>query len=384
LQRYRFLEGVMKILHVIDSEGYYGAETVLVNLAVEQKKQKIKPVILNLRPCPSSEQSLELECKAKGLEFKVIHLKPGYDLSGAFKIVRYANDNRFSVIHSHGYKPNILLGFMPKIIRKIPIVSTLHGWTSTDKFSKIWLFEQLDLLSLRFMDAVVVVSQAMREHPWLKKSRLNLHVVSNGIPDQNLGNLMPDEDVREFCSDGFVIGAIGRLSREKGFEYLIESLNQLIGQDIGARLAIIGEGPERVLLEERIMKDNLQEHVLLAGYRKEARNYIPLFNVFVISSLTEGLPITLLEAMQARVPVVATRVGGIPKVLGDGLGGYLIDPCSADQITAALVKYYADENIVKKKTDTALQVVRTDYSAESMALKYAAIYTHVIRAGDKA
>lgn len=364
----------MKVLHIIDSEGFYGAETVLINLVAEQKKQGIDALILNMRDADSSAHSLEVEALRQGLPFLVVPVKAGLDIAGAWKILRYAKQNRFDIIHSHGYKPNILLGLMPRMVRKLPMVSTLHGWTSTRKFTRIWAFEQLDLFSLKFMDTIVVVNKAMKEHSRLKKSNLSLHVVNNGIPQIDFESSQLDGTIQSFCSKDFVVGAIGRLSEEKGFEYLIEAISLLTAQGIDARLVIIGEGQERSFLEETIKRFDLQGKVLMPGFRENARNYLPLFNVFGISSLTEGLPITLLEAMQAKVPVVATQVGGIPEVLEEGVSGALVQPGSAEILAEGIMNFLGHRQDTKALLAHAYDRVMNTYSSKAMALGYLQVY----------
>lgn len=371
----------MKILHIIDSEGLYGAESVLINLAMEQKKTGHKPTILNLRRCEPFEQSLESESNKLGLDFFVIPLKFGSNIIGAFRIVQFAIANGFEIIHSHGYKSNILIGFMPKAIRKLPIITTLHGWTSTRKFTKIWFFEQLDKISLKFVDSIVLVNQAMMSHPRLKKRKFNnLSVINNGIPLINFNNSdQPmDDNVLSFCKHPFVIGAIGRLSKGKGFEYLIESVHTLVQEGIDVRLIIIGKGLEHGSLEAMVEQLCLKERVLMPGYLKYARNYIPFFKIFVISSLTEGLPITLLEAMQARVPIIATKVGGIPEVLNNGKAGILIDPCKVKGLKDAIKVCYSNKNMVAKLILAGYEIATTGYSSKKMAYEYSEAYRSVL------
>jgi glycosyltransferase involved in cell wall biosynthesis len=367
----------MKVLHVIDSEGFYGAETVLINLVAEQKRQGIEATIVNMRHCDPAEKSLESEAGRQGLIFTVIPLRAGLDIVGAWEILKYAKQKRFDIIHCHGYKPNILLGLMLKAARNIPMVSTLHGWTSTSNFSKIRLFEQLDLFSLRFMNAVVVVTEAMKHHPRLKKKHLQLQVVNNGIPQIDFDSSLLDEEIKDFCSRDFVIGAIGRLSKEKGFEYLIEALKLLTAQGIKARLLIMGEGPERSFLEGIVEKYHLQQKILMPGFRENAGNYIPLFRVFVLSSLTEGLPITLLEAMQAKVPVIATSVGGIPEVLEEGAAGILVQPGSATALAEGIIHIRADRHNTHKLAEHAYARVVSKYNSGTMALGYLQLYERV-------
>ena len=171
-------------------------------------------------------------------------MKPGPNLSGAMEILRYAHRENCDILHSHGYKGNILFGFIPKFIRKLPLVSTLHGWTSTQGFSKIRIYEWLDLQSLRFIDAVVVVNQIMRTIPRLKKRRgINLLVVNNGIreTDAIAADCELDQEIIDFCKSGFVFGSIGRLSTEKGYTYLIEALTLLVKDGLDVKLIIIGD-----------------------------------------------------------------------------------------------------------------------------------------------
>ena len=371
----------MKILHVIDSEGFYGAETVLVDLVAEQKRLGIQATILNMRPCPKGEQSLEAAAGKKGLNFVIIPLKAGLDIRGAMRIVRFARNNHFDIIHSHGYKANILLGLMPKCLRKLPMVTTLHGWCSTKRFSKLWLFEQLDLLSLWFMDAVVVVNKSMNRHPYLRKQGLKIQVVNNGIPliDFAKSSTLREQDIVDFCKkDGLVLGAIGRLSKEKNFALLLEVLIRLKKQGLDPYLVIIGEGGERPGLEMLIEKHGLGERVLLAGYRDGARNYISLFDLFLMPSLTEGLPITLLEAMQAEIPIVASAVGGIPEVLDKGKAGLLVNPKNVEELNNAIKRISEDFQLAEQLKKNAGKRVLEEYSCERMAEKYQQIYAKLL------
>ncbi|CAK8725062.1 hypothetical protein GMJAKD_15505 [Candidatus Electrothrix aarhusensis] len=372
----------MKILHAIDSEGFYGAETMLVNLVAEQQRQGDRATIINMQPCPVGKPSIKTAAFKQGLEFDIIPLKVGMDFRGAWKIVRYALDNQFDIIHCHGYKANILIGLMPKLLRKLPIVTTLHGWCSTKKFTKLWLFEQLDLFALKFIDAVVVVNKAMLGHSYLQNSRLNIHVVNNGLPPINFSPFASlDQDIVNFCQrDGLLLGAIGRLSKEKGFDLLLEMLAGLVQQGINPSLVILGEGRERSALERLIAEHGLEKRVLITGYREGARNYIPLFDLFVMPSFTEGLPITLLEAMQADVPIVASAVGGIPEVLDDGKAGLLVKPGDREGLQRTIVKIAKDKQLADKLRKNAINRVNTEYSCSSMTYKYKHIYTGILRA----
>ncbi|MEA3437016.1 MAG: glycosyltransferase, partial [Thermodesulfobacteriota bacterium] len=354
-----------KVLHIIDSGGLYGAEMVLLNLVAEQIKQGLEPIIASIGE-KGAEKPLETEAIRRGFRVEKFRMRPGPNYLGALKILKFARKEGVDILHSHGYKGNILFGLMPKKIRRIPMVSTIHGYTSTGNgFSRMRVYESLDSKALRFMDAVVFVSNAMRSNPRFKHlNQSRVHVIHNGIPIpdaqfDNSTNQPLDQSLINFCSQGFTVGSIGRLSKEKGYKYLIEALAILIKKGIDARLVIMGEGYERDYLEGLVAQFEVTDRVMLPGYIDEANLYIPLFDVFVISSLTEGLPITLLEAMQSRTPIVSSRVGGIPDMLDESRAGLLVNPSSPDAIADAVFRIYDDGRLAKALVDNAYERVYT-------------------------
>jgi glycosyltransferase involved in cell wall biosynthesis len=383
----------MKILHIIDSGGLYGAEIVLLNLIAEQIKLGLDPTLGSIGEKRIEEKAIEAEAIKRGFKVKKFQMRPGPNIVGAWKILQFAHKEGIDVMHCHGYKGNIFFGFIPKRIRKIPLVSTLHGWTNTNGLTKMLFYEWLDSKSLKFIDAVVLVSEAMKSNPKLKNRKgLNLHVVPNGISlfDKQKGfdnsinatsdSLKIDQSFINFCKKGFTIGSIGRLSREKGYKHLIEALKLLVQQGIDARLVIIGEGSERANLKGLVGRYKLSDRIMMPGYRESAKDYIPLFNVFVIPSLTEGLPMTLLEAMQVKVPIVATKVGGIPEVLGHGRAGILIQPSNPKVLAEGISRLYYDEKYGSKLSNFAYQRVIRNYSGKAMVFKYNDIYQKLVKA----
>ena len=374
----------MKILHIIDSGGLYGAEIMLLNLVSEQIKQNLEPIIASIGEKRVVEKPLETEAIRRGFKVKKFRMIPGPNYSGAMRILSFAHKEGVDILHSHGYKGNLLFGLMPRKIRKAPILSTLHGWTSTAGFSKMWVYEWLDRKSLKHIDAVVVVSNAMKSHPKLKGLKgINFHVIPNGIPIKKHNNPFPvtsdlNSKVIDFCNTGFTFGAIGRLSPEKSYGDLIKALVLLNKKGIDARLVIVGEGRERSYLEGLAAQYALSEKLLMPGYLEEAKRYIPFFNIFAISSLTEGLPITLLEAMQSKVPIVATNVGGIPEVLNNGEAGWLIKPCMPEEIAEAIDSLCHNEKLASEFKAKAYHRLFAYYSSKQMAKEYLNIYNRLI------
>jgi glycosyltransferase involved in cell wall biosynthesis len=373
----------LKVLHIIDSAGLYGAEVMLLNLIAEQLRLGLAPAVASIGAKGSPEKPLEQAAARRGFEVAKFRMAPGPNLAGALAVLRHARRNRFDLLHSHGYKGNILFGFLPQRLRRMPMVSTLHGWTATEGLSKMRAYEWLDARSLRHIDAVVLVSQAMRSHPRLRNlNGTNFSVVNNGIPfaTESAAAAVPapfdgvEKQVIDFCAQGFTVGAIGRLSAEKGFGRLIEALSLLKSQGRDVRLVIVGDGELRSELEGQVRSLGLGGRVMLPGYLQDARRLLTHFKVFVIPSFTEGLPITLLEAMQAVTPVVASAVGGIPEALGHGRDGILVTPGHPGEIAAGIIRCMADPAFARGAASRAQDRVRSEYDSRGMAAAYLRIY----------
>lgn len=373
----------MKILHVIDSGGLYGAEVMLLNLMQEQVALGLQPVLASIGEQGIEEKPLEREARLRGLALRPFRMKPGPNLLGLAEMLRFARGEGAALIHSHGYKGNILFGLLPGRVRGLPLVTTVHGWTWTGGLNRMMAYEWLDGLSLTRMDRVILVNQAMKEHPRLRnRPGLALEVVPNGISAPGQAPVAAADPcglrIAQFCRQGYTVGAVGRLSQEKGFDLLLEALGLLAADGIELRLVLLGEGGERGALERKAEALGLKERVLMPGYLRDAASYLPLFAQFVMPSLTEGLPMVLLEAMQAGVPIVATRVGGIPDVLQDGAGGLLVEPGSPQALKRAMAEAMTDREAAERRVRSALTRVRDQFSSRAMAEKYSDIYRSVL------
>ena len=372
----------MRVLHIIDSGGLYGAETMLLHLAKAQQVQGIAPVICSIGEPLITQKELEGAAEALGIPVHRVRMRRGMNFPGALGILRFAKAGGFDLLHSHGYKGNILFGAVPAYVRNIPLVSTLHGWTAARAEGVLRLYEQMDRISLRFHNAVVAVSAHMLEDRRIASVvRRRITVIPNGIPvEVSAGMLAPEEveDFAEFRRGVFTIGAIGRLSPEKAYHHLLEAVGVLCAEGRNIRLVIVGEGPERANLQAQTVRLKLQDRVWLAGYRRGAERYLGLFNVFVISSLTEGLPVSLLEAARARTPIVATSVGAIPDVLRDGQEALLVRPAEPGLLARAIARAMDDPGRASAMADCAYRAFATSYTSERMAEGYLSVYRRVL------
>lgn len=369
----------MRVLHIIDSGGLYGAEMMLLNLVSEQVEQGMEPIIASIGNPHQDEKPLEREAARRGLRIEPFRMRPGPNLFGALRILRFAREQGIDLIHAHGYKANILFGLLLKGARRLPMVSTVHGWTSTGGVSRMRFYEWLDAKSLQQVDRVVLVNSAMTDHARLQKTRRSFQVVNNGLAGRpENGQCALDDDVAAFFRKGFTLCAIGRLSTEKGFDLLLDAMNEATADWPELQLVIIGEGRQRLALEHQVQDLGLQEQVLLPGYLPNASGYLPLCQAFVLSSLTEGLPIVILEAMQAGVSIIATRVGGVPEVLAEGAAGRLVEAGSRPELVNAIRQLREVDSDRRRQIATATRRVREHYSSDAMARQYLSVYCDLL------
>lgn len=370
----------MKILHLIDSGGMYGAENVVISLMKAQRQLENEPVLGSIGDRGSGVKEIEQIAEAAQLGVQRFRMRKGPDLLGGLRIWAHAEQGAFDLVHTHGYKADILMGLVAKRQRSFCLIATVHGWTSVQTLSRLWLYEWLHRKMLRAMDAVVVVSEPLFADPRLKRIRKKLHIIRNGMavePDCRRAETLADP-ITSFAQDAFVIATVGRLSREKDHKSLLTAFKLFLQAGVPAKLVIIGDGPERGELLRAVSRAGLDNAALIAGYRSDAKKFLPLFDVFVLPSMTEGTPITLLEAMEEGVPVVATAVGGVPELLDHGAAGIVVEPGIPESITHALLSLHRSPELGRKLAQKARERVEEKYSIQACAQSYQDVYEKIL------
>lgn len=360
----------IKVLHLIDSGGLYGAEKMLLALVAEQVKQGLQPMILSAGDLGVDEKPLELEAKRLGLPIKVWRMKAGFNIPSTKKIINWADGQGCTHFHSHGFKFNVLLALTSLSGLKQKLVTTVHGYVGGKRFSKRWFYEVLDGFALWRFTSVVVVSEPMLCLSVIRRMpRSKVKVISNGISGECQSNDLPKDITNFIAQYSNSVIAVGRLSKEKGFDLLVEAVANL-DEPVRDKLAvvIVGEGGCRESLESQIARLGLS-NIMLAGYRDDAGAMLIHFDALIMPSLTEGLPITLLEAMRSSVPVCATRVGGIPSVLSES-DQYLIEPNNVKAIEAFLNRLVVDKNSIAKSVGANKNYFDRYLSSAVMAEQY--------------
>jgi len=286
---------------------------------------------------------------------------------------------RVTVWHGHDYKTNAL-GILLKRFWPMRLVTTVHGWVQHTRRTP--LYYRIDQLCLPRYERVICVSDDL-----LESCR------AAGVPAKNCVLLENGIDTLEYTrsrtateakaalglpTTGFVVGAVGRLSGEKGFDVLIRSVHRLVARGLDVRLVIVGEGGERSALEGLVRELHLGDRVRLAGWQADVRGHFEAMDVFALSSLREGLPNVVLEAMALEVPVVSTRVAGIPRLVQDGRNGFLVNADDLDGLTTALAGVLKNPALSAVFRAAGRRTVETRYSFATRMQRLGRLYDELL------
>ena len=360
-----------KVIHLIDSGGFFGAEQMLIDLIIAQRSLGLDAVLGSIALPNESPKAIEQKAQALGLPWVRFELVNRPSLASTRQLVTYITQQQFQLAHSHGYKASILLALYPRFLRKFPVIATVHGATS-QKLNKMYLYQLVDKLAQKLLQGRISVFG----HYWLKRGLCGYQgSIPNGLGEP-VSDWQPEPELQVYLSKYKVIGSVGRLSPEKGFDLLIDAFNQVQKKDPELRLVLMGSGRLKQCLQAQIERLGLSQKVWLTGYKNNAAAYIPAFHLFVNSSYTEGLPMTLLEAMRASVPIVASKVGGIPALLNHGKLGTLVVAGNVQELADGIEKGLAEPSVLLAQH--ANQEFESEYRSEIMAQRYIDLYERLL------
>jgi glycosyltransferase involved in cell wall biosynthesis len=281
------------------------------------------------------------------------------------------------LVHVHGFKENLVAGIAARL-RGIPIVRTHHGRGMIGAGKRHTYIERLNAAFLT--DGLIAVSRDLAEFLRLSGISLrNLHVIRNGVafPDGDHRSA-PETDAASPAEPGFTIGTVGRLVPVKNHKRLLEAFKRIHDEIDAARLIIVGDGPLAGELETLAAELGISSQVLFAGFQRDVRQYLRRLDVFVLSSLHEGVPISLLEAMSMGTPVVSTWVGGVPEVITDGCNGLLVESDDAEALAAAVRRIAADRRFAKMLADNARSTLSGELSFDHCLASTIALYNGMV------
>jgi sugar transferase (PEP-CTERM/EpsH1 system associated) len=355
-----------------------GAEVLAARLA-RQLRDRYRFLFV----CLDEIGTLGEELRGEGFSVHVLGRRPGLDWRCSCRLARLLWHNKVDIVHAHQYTP-FFYGMTARFLYRRPrVIFTEHGRHFPDYPRRKRMLVNRLLLTRR--DRVVGVGEAVRkaliENEGMSKDRVS--VIYNGIDlTRFTGKGRDREAVRQEMgvgSNDLVILQVARLDYLKDHATALRTLERVVRQRPNARLVLVGEGPERGKIEELTRQAGLENHVRLLGLRKDVSRLLYATDVFLLTSISEGIPLTLIEAMAAGLPVVATRVGGVGEVIEDGSTGLLAASGDDTALAERISQLAGDQERRLRMGECGRQRAATIFAESRMHGEYHRLYENMLR-----
>lgn len=363
----------MNILQIISSSGMYGAESVILNLSralnAVGHRSSIGVFANSLNP------NLQLHERAtqEGIDSIVFPCRGQLDRVAISRIRDVVRQTGADIVHSHGYKADVYAYFALRRC-SCSLVATCHNWI--DQEFRDFLYGVIDRFALRRFDRVVAVSDEVKKR--LLKAGVaegRIALVKNGIDRQRFSAVASSSTEPDNAKHrSVVVGLVGRLSHEKGVDTFLRAASHVVADYANAEFVVVGEGPDRESLERLIDELKINSKVSLVGRRDDMPSVYRSFDVMVSSSRKEGLPVSILEGMATGLPVVATTVGEVPRLIRGGETGLLVPPDKPLLLARAIAELLVDREYRERLGCAAKTLIEREFSAERMAAGYLRVY----------
>lgn len=363
----------LNVLHIFSTLPVGGAEMLMLNIV-----KNIDRGVFDITICCLGEKGVIGE-QIEVLGVEVISLKckkiGGFNLSLILRLRDFIKERGFDIVHTHMYHAN-LYGRIAAWVVDVPVIfSSVHNIYRKRKLHRMLINYLLSKITDRIFVATPAVFEDVRRYD--RVSAEKIEVLPYGIDTDSFTKKYDRNIIREnlgLSPEDYVIGNVARLEEAKGQRYLIEAIRILQDRGIKTKCLIIGSGSLEKELKELTINNKLDDTVIFPGTRQDLPEIFSVMDVFVFPSLWEGLPLALLSAMAAGVPVIATHAGGIKDVLVDNRNGIVVPQSDPSAIAEAVKRLMSDEKLRKSLTEEAKKNIEEYYSAKVMVKKLENIY----------
>jgi len=363
------MQDKINIIYLIQGLNIGGLEKMVVDL-VNNLPDRYKVTLC----CYDNLGILQKKINIKhNVEF--IKRKPGFDLSFIFRLAKYISNNSIDILHVHNNTAFFYGTIAGRLGGAKRIIYTEHG--RTGKLSKAATIAQRILC--KFVSQTVVVSDYLKEVLSDKEGFPNnrLSYIPNGIDDSGFYTCQSKESIcnaLQINQEHKYIGVIARLDPIKNHKLIITSLEYIVKEHPEVKLLIVGDGPEKNNLHGLVSNLQLKDSVYFLGEREDIPNILSLLDIFILPSFSEGMSITLIEAMAAKLPVIATNVGGNPLIINHLKTGLIVESDNVKDMTENVLKLLNDRKLCKELACEARKDFERQYTVQKMVERYQKLY----------
>jgi glycosyltransferase involved in cell wall biosynthesis len=365
----------INICHVISGDLWAGAETQAYSLAEELAETPW----INLSVVTFNSGLLASKLSKIGIQVTVIEEKNRNIFTMIWRLHNFLKKNEIDILHVHGFKENFVGGISAKL-SNAKVIRTHHGKGMLEGCLRHKIIEKLNARHLT--NRMIAVSQDLKNYLAAKKfDESKITVILNGIKPERKEPLHAESEIRtrlDINAGRTIIGTIGRIVSVKGYDYLLKGAGKVIEKKDKVIFLIVGDGPLLEKMKKLSNELGIEEYVRFAGFSDHPRDMLRLFDIFIMTSFHEGIPMVLLEAMSMSKPIIATNVGGIPEIIKNGRNGVLIPARDSEAISAACLYLLNDDVYRGQLAHNAYDDVQKKHSLSIMKTETAKLYRELL------
>lgn len=375
-----------KVLHIITNLPVGGAQdnTLITVERLDRRKYDVTLV------CSSDGAWVRRALQIQGLHLIFVDeltrkIRALYDFVAFWRIFKIIRSGRYTIVHTHSSKPGVLGRVAARLAGVPVVVHTIHGFPFHDYMHPLvrGAYILIERFVSRLTDKLVTVSKLNLEKAVELKlgPRAKFANVYSGI-DFSKFDVQVDVSAKKqelgIMNGEKIVGMVGRFSQQKAPLDFIKAVAEVLRRRNDVRFVLVGDGELKQQMYELAEKLNVDSRLLFLGFREDVPELLQVLDVFVLTSLWEGLGRSLTEAMYTGRPVVATRVEGVPELVQDGKTGILVEPRNVQAIAEGIIKLLEDEHQARKLGCAARQRINEDFEADRMVRQLERLYNQLI------
>ncbi|MFH1282276.1 MAG: glycosyltransferase [bacterium] len=371
----------IKILHITGSSEWAGGEVYLKYIIQKLNKNLFELDVV----CPYYGELIE-KLKEFGQHSTIVDMTKLFSVRSVIKLANYIKKNNIDIVQSHGARSNFYARLTKLFLVKSKIISTVHNSLYDYPVSKIKkrVYLAADKISYYLADGIITVSKSLAED-LIDKSGYSPYKVKNIYNGVDLSKFNPSLYENNKIRNEFglgnepLIGLIGRMTPQKGHLYFLDAFAEVIKDFPDAKTLIVGDGEEKEKIIEKINELNLENNCILLGLREDIPEILSAIDVMVLSSISEGFPFILLEAMAMKKAIVATKVNGVVEMVKDNESALVVEPRMPEQLAEKIKILLKDENLRKNIGKNAHQVANKEFNLSKMIHDIEQYYLNLIK-----
>jgi glycosyltransferase involved in cell wall biosynthesis/folate-dependent phosphoribosylglycinamide formyltransferase PurN len=389
-ERLRDSKRPIRVLHVITRLIKGGAQenTLLTVLGLREKGYQ---VMLASGPTYGPEGEIATVVRRQNIELAIIpglvrQVNPIKDLASLIKLYLLIRKYRFDIVHTHTSKAGIVGRLAAKLAGVPIIVHTPHGHVFHSYFGgfESRLYRFLEMIFSCFCDKIITLTDNCKnEHLQFKIAPAKKFVtIPSGVKVEEFSGSFDNNDIKRelgISLERKVIGTVARIEPIKGVSFFVEAMPQVLEKFSSSHFLLVGDGSQRDFLQKRVKELGISDNVTFTGIRQDVSRMISVMDIFVLSSLNEGMGRVLVEAGLMGKPSVATNVSGIPELVKNGKSGILVEPSSSSELSKGIMDLLAHPEKAKLFGENAKKIMNEDFSAQKMVDKIDNLYKGLMK-----